>query len=238
MPLKTSRRAEDRALAASRSTRGSDAVESATSSKQEWCAYYSRKRILHQWTQVHLLGMIDCEKVLEIGPALGLVTAMLANTGYNVETLDQAPRAFEFPDVVHHRKDLCDLRGDEIRGFDAIVCCETLEHIEWQRVGPILSALRDSGAKYLILSVPYMAFQIFAEIYLNSFTARQYFSMKKLLWRKEFTPEPAGGHQWEVGYRGYPLTRWENRLRNSGWSIVKREFTGDCRSVFHLLQAG
>jgi hypothetical protein len=236
MPLKTFPRAKERPEEMSRSTRGGDIVELATASKQEWCAYYSRKRILHQWTQVNLLGMIDCRKVLEIGPALGLVTAMLANIGYDVETLDQAPRAFEFPDVVHHQKDLCDLRGDEIRGFDAVLCCETLEHIEWQRVDTILRALRDSGAEHLIVSVPYMAFQIFAEIYLNSFTARQYFSMKKLLWRKEFAPEPAGGHQWEVGYRGYSLRQWENRLRNSGWSIVTREFTGDCRSVFHLLR--
>ena len=236
MPLQTSPHAEERPQGASRGTCGGDATEMATHSKQEWLAYYSRKRILHQWTQVHLLGMVECRRILEIGPALGLVTAMLANIGYDVETLDQAPRAFEFPDVVHHQKNLCDLRGDEIRGFDAILCCETLEHIEWQGVGPILSALRDSGAEYLIVSVPYMAFQIFAEIYLNSFTARQYFSMKKLLWRKEFTPEPPGGHQWEVGYRGCSLRGWENRLRNSGWSILEREFTGDCRSVFHLLR--
>jgi hypothetical protein len=61
--------------------------------------------------------------------------------------------------------------------------------------------------------------------------------MKKLLWRKDFQTEPAGGHQWEIGYRGYPLKVWEKRLRDSGWSIVKREFTEHCRSVFHLLKA-
>ena len=205
--------------------------------KAEWLAYYSRKRIIHQWTQVHLLGITDSRNALEIGPALGLVTSLLVNSGYEVTTLDRAPRAFAYPEVPHLQTDICELRPDEIAGYDAILCCETLEHIEWQRVGGILVTFHKSGAKYLIVSVPYMAFQLFIEFYANSTVLRQYFSMKKLLWRKDFQTEPAGGHQWEIGYRGYPLKVWEKRLRDSGWSIVKREFTEHCRSVFHLLKA-
>jgi hypothetical protein len=205
--------------------------------KQDWLDYYSRKRIIQQWAQVHLLGTIDCEKVLEVGPALGLDTSLLVNIGYEVNTLDVVPRAFDYPDVPHHQKDICQLQPGEVAGYDAILCCETLEHIEWECVGPILSSFRESGAKYLIVSVPYMAFQVFLELYLNSSTFRHYFSMKKLLWRKDFTAEPPGGHQWEVGYKGHSLRRWERRLNDSGWSIVRREFTEHCRSVFHLLKA-
>src|SRR5207245_7076469 len=159
----------------------------------DWLAYYSRKRIIHQWTQLYLLGATDCRTVLEIGPALGLVTSLLVNIGYDVTTLDRGPRSFAYPNVPHLEKDICELRTDEITGYDAILCCETLEHIEWNRVGAVLSMFRDSGAKYLIVSVPYMAFQVFLEIYLNRSTFRQYFSMKKLLWRKDFTAEPPGG---------------------------------------------
>ena len=129
------------------------------------------------------------------------------------------------------------MRGDEIAGYDAILCCETLEHIEWDRVGSVLTAFRDSGAKYLIVSVPYMAFQLLFEIYLNSRTFRQYFSLKKLLGLKNFTPQPSGGHQWEVGYNGYSLGVWQKCLIDSGWSIIRRDFTEHCRSVFHLLEA-
>jgi hypothetical protein len=204
----------------------------------EWLAYYSRKRIIHQWTQLHLLGATDCCNVLEIGPALGLVTSLLVNIGYDVTTLDRGPRSFAYPDVPHIEKDISALRSDEIGGYDAILCCETLEHIEWGRVGSVLATFRESGAKYLIVSVPYMGFQVFVELYANSGMLRQYFSMKKLLWRKDFQPEPAGGHQWEVGYKGYPLGLWEKRLNDSGWSIVRRDFTEHCRSVFHLLRAG
>jgi hypothetical protein len=182
--------------------------------------------------------MLDCEKILEIGPALGLVTGLLANIGYEVHTLDQESRAFDYPNVPHLKRNICALQSNEIVGYDAILCCETLEHIEWDRVGSILSTFRNSGAKYLIVSVPYMAFQVFIELYLNRSTVKQYFSMKKLLWRRDFAPEPAGGHQWEIGYRDYPLRKWESRLKDSGWTIVQREFTEHCRSVFHLLKAG
>jgi hypothetical protein len=207
-------------------------------SKAEWLAYYSRKRVIHQWTQLYLLGGTDCSNVLEIGPALGFVTSLLVNIGYQVTTLDRGPRSFAFPNVPHLERDICGLRSDEIAGHDAILCCETLEHIEWERVGSILATFRQSGAKYLIVSVPYMGFQVFVELYANTSTLRQHFSMKKLLWRKDFEAEPPGGHQWEIGYRGYPLKLWEKRLNESGWSILRRDFTEHCRSVFHLLKAG
>ncbi|HEY3908332.1 MAG TPA: hypothetical protein VGM07_00410 [Stellaceae bacterium] len=204
---------------------------------QRWLSYYSRKRIVHQWTQVHLLGGTNSQKILEVGPALGLVTSLLTNAGYEVHTLDRGPRAFAYPDVPHHEKDICELTGEEIAGYDAILCCETLEHIDWRQVGPVLSAFHTSGAKYLIVSVPYMGFQLALDLYLNRNTFRQYFSMKKLLWRRDFAVEPPGGHQWEIGYRNYPLRAWEELLADSGWSIVQREFTEHCRSVFHLLEA-
>ena len=205
--------------------------------KAEWLAYYSRKRVIHQWTQLYLLGATDCHTVLEIGPALGFVTSLLVNSGYHVTTLDRGPRSFAYPNVPHIERDIGELRPDEITGNDAILCCETLEHIEWERVGSVLSAFRDSGAKYLIVSVPYMGFQVFFEIYASRGMLRHYFSMKKLLWRKQFQSEPAGGHQWEVGYKEHPLGLWEQRFKDSGWSIERRDFTEHCRSVFHLLKA-
>ena len=204
-------------------------------SKAQWIAYYSKKRIEQQWMQLHLLSLTRSERVLEVGPGLGLVTALLVNVGYQVVTLDQAPRAFAYPDIRHLEKDICELRGDEIGGHDAIICCETLEHIAWEKVDPVLSAFRRSGAKYLIVSVPYMGFQLAFDVYFNRTTLRQYFSMKKMLFLKDFVAEPSDGHQWEVGYRGYRLAGWEKRLVDCGWLITTRDFTAHCRSVFHLL---
>jgi len=206
-------------------------------SPAEWRAYYSQKRIVHQWTQLDLLARTEARRVLEIGPAYGLVTAMLANAGYEVTTLDLVARQFASPTPRHIEADIQRLGANEIAGYDAILACEILEHIDWDLVPGVLRALRDSGAQYLVVSVPYMAFQITLDLYLNARTVRHYFSMKKLLSRREFAREPPGGHQWEVGYKGYRLRRWEDVLRGSGWRIVRREFTAHTRSVFHLLAA-
>jgi hypothetical protein len=208
-----------------------------TLSPDDWVQYYTRKRIVHQWTQVHLLNTVDCHRVLEIGPALGLVTALLVNAGYDVETLDNQPRAFAQPLVPHIEQDLRALSGSAIAGFDAIVCCETLEHIEWSAVGRVLSALRASGARHLLVSVPYSAFQFTFDLYANRHVLRQYFSLKLRRRNATFRPAPPGGHQWEVGYRGFALAEWEQKLRDAGWSILTRTFTEHTRSVFHLLEA-
>jgi phospholipid N-methyltransferase len=201
-----------------------------------WLAYYNEKRIVHQWMQVALLAGLPCRKILEVGPALGLVTSMLLNAGYDVDTLDMMPRAFRFPEVRHIERNLLALRPEEITGYDAIICCETLEHVPWRQVGDILTAFHGSGAPYLLVSVPYMGLQLTFDLYLNRYVQRQYFSFKKLLSRRNFVPGPEGDHQWEVGYKGYDLPVWERRITESGWAIERREFSELCRSVFHLLR--
>jgi len=201
-----------------------------------WLAYYTEKRIVHQWMQLNMLADLDCRRVLEVGPALGLVTAMLANAGYQVETLDREPCAFVSPKTRHIEADIRTLTAADIADFDAILCCETLEHIDWDEIPDVLRIFHASSARYLVVSVPYMGFQVTFDLYLNARTLRHYFSLKKLLHRREFSREPPGGHQWEVGYRGYPLKRWEELLERSGWKIRRREFTAHTRSVFHLLE--
>ena len=92
-------------------------------SPAEWRAYYTEKRILHQWMQLDLLAGTQARRVLEIGPAYGLVTAMLANAGYEVATLDRLKRAFDSPAGRHIEADITALSGADIVGYDAILCC-------------------------------------------------------------------------------------------------------------------
>ena len=113
----------------------------------EWHRYYSAKRIGQQWFQVHLLEDLPVRRVLEVGPYLGLVTAMLDNAGYEVATLDLLPRGFERPERPHTIADLLTIDPVAITGFDAILCCETLEHLGWNDVDRVLAAFRRSGAK-------------------------------------------------------------------------------------------
>ncbi|MSP82626.1 MAG: class I SAM-dependent methyltransferase [Alphaproteobacteria bacterium] len=204
--------------------------------RRAWSAYYTAKRIGQQWLQVELLNRLPVERVLEIGPHLGLVTAMLDNAGYDVTTLDRAPRAFDRPAGPHIEADLLGLRPEQVRGFDAILCSEVLEHLPWEAVPGVLRVLRASGAPILVVAVPYEAFQVLVSLTLNRHRVRQAVQFKKLRFLRRF-PTEGGNHRWEVGYRGHGLGAWERLLRQAGWTIARREFTHPCRTVVHVLRA-
>ena len=184
--------------------------------------------------QLELLGRVPVETVLEVGPGLGAVSALLTNAGYALTTLDRLPRQFEQPDVPHIEVDLLDLEPEQIAGHQAILCCETLEHLNWEDSARVLGRFHACGAQYLVTSVPYMGLQVAFDFYANPHALRHYFSLKKFSSLRDFKRQPKHGHQWEVGYRGYSLRDWERRIEQAGWRILEREFTVQCRSVFHL----
>ena len=215
-----------------------------TAFQRRWHDYYSEKRIVHQWMQVHLLRDLPVRRVLEIGPYLGLVTAMLASAGYRAVTLDVAAGARA--GLASHadasvQGDVRDLDSDALaaRGFDAVLCCETLEHLPYAQVPAVLARLAAIGAPYLVLSVPYMGPQLSLSLYLNRHLVRARTALKKLAPFKRF-PAPAEDgawepHKWEVGYRDYPLAGFR-ALVEAHFRILRTEFTGGCRSVFFLCE--
>ncbi len=208
----------------------------APSFTQRWHAYYTEKRIVHQWFQVHLLSSLTVRRVLEVGPYLGLVTAMLASAGYEVTTFDIADTP---PSPLgakgHIQGDLTALDPARIRGFDAILCCETLEHLSWESVGGVLRAFAASGAPYLVLSVPYEGAQIGWSFYANAHTLRHRLFTRWLRFLRGFrvaSLTDIDAHKWEVGYRSYSLSALREKVTASGWQPVAQHFTDGCRSVF------
>ncbi len=203
-----------------------------------WFDYYSEKRIGHQWLQVHLLKGLPVRRILEVGPYLGLVTAMLDNAGYDVTTLDLVPRAFDRPQIPHIEADLTTLEPSQLKGFDMILCCETLEHLRWEAARQVLDLFRSAGVRWLLTSVPYEGLQLDLWLYLNPYRLRQRLTLKKGRFLRRFQEDPDRfGHKWECGYKGRGLRAWERELGAAGWRIVRREFTAPCRSVFHLLES-
>ena len=97
--------------------------------QKEQFRYYSEKCIGHQWFQLHLLDNLNVQSVIEIGPSLGLVSAMLANAGFSTTTLDLQKSQDPHPDIHRIRGNLIDIDASVLSGHDAILCCETLEHL-------------------------------------------------------------------------------------------------------------
>jgi SAM-dependent methyltransferase len=203
----------------------------------EWFRYYSEKRLPHQYMQVDLLRGLGVKTVLEIGPYLGFVSVLLANAGFAVTGLDSGPALSGIEAIGHIRSDLMAAPIETLSGYDAILCCEMLEHFEWAEVDSLLRRLWEAQPKYLVISVPYMGFQIDWRLYWNAVSLRQYFSLKKFARWKAFKKDPVPwGHKWEAGYRGHGLRALEAKLAQNGWQIARRAFTSPCRSVFYLLQ--
>ncbi len=204
-----------------------------------WHAYYSEKRIAHQWLQVDLLKDLKVQTVFEIGPYLGLVTAMAASAGYAVTTLDIEAQSEGIGSTRHIQADIRDVAPEDIQGFDAILCCETLEHIDWQKLDSVLRNIAAAGAPWLILSVPYEGFQFAFELYLNRWRWRRRSHFRKLRFLKRLKIasdtewEP---HKWEIGYRGHGLQAFTRKLEDAGFEVKQREFTSGCRSVFLVCQ--
>ena len=208
--------------------------------RREWFRYYSAKRITHQWFQVHLLEDLAVESVLEIGPGLGLVTAILRHAGFTVTTLDRLAPLDGGAGGPHIEADLRELPADRLAGFDVILCCETLEHISWHEIDGVLAKLRQSGVRYVVISVPYEGLQVDFRLYFNRFKAAEYLAFRKLKFLTRFRADDADphGHKWEVGYRGTGLKALEAKLRAAGFAIRKRDFTSPTRSVFFVLENG
>lgn len=204
--------------------------------RAEWYRYYSEKRIGHQWFQVRLLDGLAVERVLEIGPNLGLVTALLDNAGYAVTTYDFFPSQWPQPHIAHRRGNLLEATAADFEGFDAILCCETLEHLPWPRFRDQLALFREAAPRHLVISMPYVGLQLDWRIFASLHGLRSSFSFKKLKSFRRFTPDSdPWGHKWEVGYRGTGLREVEAGIADAGWRIRRRDFTSPTRSVFYLL---
>jgi len=208
--------------------------------KKKWYEYYSEKRIVHQWFQTKLLEKIDVKKVLEIGPGDGLSTAIMANAGYEVTTFDLTNKK-PLGAVANIYGDLSKVNVNLLSGFDCIICCEVLEHFSFKDSIALLEKFHESNSSFLLVSVPYNEFQINFNIYINKNRIKKnssfkFFNFLKYFKKQSLSKEGYPGHQWEIGYRNYPLKKLLNAVQDSGWKILNIDFTSGTRSVFILAQ--
>jgi SAM-dependent methyltransferase len=102
------------------------------------------------------LRELRAEHVIDLACGVGYGTQILAEAGCYVWGHDRDQRAIEYARQHYaHERALFAVAdaADKISGIrDAVVCFETIEHLEDPR--PMLRALHGSGASYLLASVP------------------------------------------------------------------------------------
>lgn len=171
--------------------------------------YVTMKRWISYAYQIRSIEETNPKSVLEIGKGDGSVTAILKNRGYKVATFDFDENLD--PDYVGDVRSL-PFKDDQ---FEAISICQVLEHIPFEDIDLALSELARVAKKRVVCSLPYSSLNLSLTL---SFTG-----IKKLF-KKEFLHLSLGfpssikkkskKHFWEIGWRGYPLSRVRKKLRS------------------------
>lgn len=214
-------------------------VSHPTERRTEFYRYYDKKRMLHQQKQLEMLRDVPGDQLVEIGPFLGFATALFQAAGFEVKTVDAGTNAVFGKLTVkeHVQSNVRDVTPEMIKGADALVCCETLEHLPFSESERVLGVFRDSEIPYVLISVPYRCFSIDVRIMKSKFSS--FFSwIVKFPSKKfqEFVPDPSDpdGHKWELGYKGYPVERLLSALDRTGFDVEAIEYVGVSRSIMIL----
>lgn len=107
-----------------------------------------------------LKEVLECgaQSVLEIGPGNGVVTFLLRQAGIKVDTVDfdETNR----PDFVASVLKIPVMTSS----YEAVLCCQVLEHLSWDMFLPAMSELARVTQKYIVLSVPDASLYYYLEL--------------------------------------------------------------------------
>ena len=169
--------------------------------------YLSKARFSSYWYQISEVIRFKPASILEIGPGPGLVTSLLRKLGYEVTTLDFADDVGA--DIVASVLDM-PFQDSE---FDVVLCSQVLEHLpfeEFERAISEISRVCQIGG---VISLPHTGrvwpFQFHIPLY-----GPLRFGFNLQLISREHVFD--GQHHWEIGRRGFPVSRIE--------TILKRHF--------------
>ena len=174
--------------------------------------YRSLDRWLSYFYQLAHIQSLHPATLLEVGPGEGIVTDALRKGGIRVTTCDIA--ADLSPDVVASVTSL-PFKDQE---FDAVLASEILEHIKYEDVPQALCELARVSSKHVVVSLPHpgWVFAVSLKVPLLPHT-RVWFQIP-FFWK---THRFNGEHYWELGKRGFPVSRFISLAREAGLELAK-----------------
>jgi SAM-dependent methyltransferase len=162
--------------------------------------YMTKPRWNSVWHQIEEVRRLDPKRVLEIGPGPGLFKAVARLFGLEVETLDLDPELR--PDHVASATALPFADGS----FDAVCAFQMLEHLPYEMSLKAFAEMARVSRRHVIVSLPDSRPVWHYRLHVPGRGPWDVF-VPRPSWRG--TPEHHfnGEHYWEIGKRGYALSR-------------------------------
>lgn len=175
--------------------------------------YDKKERWLSYWYQINEVFESKQNNILEVGIGNRLVADYLKKRGFKVTTCDIDEQLK--PDIVASVDNL----PFKQNSFDFVLCSQVLEHIPFDMVPKALQNLRRVTRQWVLISLPDFSITYFHFAFkLIPFIPKVSKSIKLRLPVKHTF---SGEHYWEIGKRGYSLSKIRNLLKAAGFRIVK-----------------
>lgn len=152
-------------------------------------------------------------EVLEIGVGNGFLSDYLRKQKINVKTFDIDSNLS--PD---YKGDITNIGDIVTKQFEMIVCFETLEHIKFEDVESVLEQISTKTNNYLIISIPQIRLYFSLWFKISKINPINFLISLPFPMKHKFD----GQHYWELGKRGYSISKFEKILKNK--FIIENKF--------------
>ncbi len=116
--------------------------------------------------------------------------------------------------------------------YDLVICSNVLEHLPFDYFSKSLREINKVTKRYVLITLPYAGFGVnlkFTLIHLFSFHI--VIKIPYFLKRHRFN----GEHYWEIGTKGYPLSRIKKIIKENGFKILTSYLDKDWDYCYHFL---
>lgn len=174
--------------------------------------YDTKERFISYWHQINLVMGTRPQNVLEVGVGNKFVSGYLRSLGVDIHTLDFDERLE--PDTVGSVLDLPFEDGE----FDVACCFETLEHLPWENFDTAMSELSRVARRWVMVSLPDRTPYVRVNLEWR-FHREIAHTLRDLPNPKPKVHEFDGQHYWEIGRKGWPLSRIVEQIERHGLRV-------------------
>jgi SAM-dependent methyltransferase len=181
--------------------------------------YDHKARWISYWQQIHEVMKVKPQNVLEVGLGSGVTASYIKARGVELKTLDID--ASLKPDYAGSVLAM----PIQDASFDVVCAFEVLEHLPFSDFEKALREMARVSRKYVFISVPDSRHTLLRLTLKIPFLPQIDWLWKINSWKEH---KFDGQHYWEIGKRGYALSRVCATMHQAGLRLVRDYVTPDC----------